>query len=212
MKLYHPLLKDAVPNDGTLAKTIIITGANASGKSTFMKGIAVNVILAQTIHTCAAREFAIPMMDVMSSVAIRDDILLGESYYVREVKYMKRMLQRLEEKRLVLFVIDEIMKGTDQKESLAVSLSLLHYLRHKNCFVIAATHDRELVERLESGYVRYYFDCRYEDGQLQFDYLLRPGFGGETNAVRLLKQFDFPEEILLYADRILKEGVSYEDK
>ena len=203
--MYHPLLRGAVRNDGELGKNTMITGANASGKSTFMKGIAVNVILAQTIHTCAASAFIIPTMDVMSSMAIRDNVVLGESYYVRELRYMKRMLQRLEEKGLVLFIIDEIMKGTNQKESLAVSEAVLRYLKKRSCFVIAATHDYELVEKLDLAYERFYFDCRYEDGQICFDYLIRPGFGGETNAVRLLKQFDFPEEILESTDQILRK-------
>ena len=79
------------------------------------------------------------------------------------------------------------------------------YLKKRSCFVIAATHDYELVEKLDLAYERFYFDCRYEDGQICFDYLIRPGFGGETNAVRLLKQFDFPEEILESTDQILRK-------
>lgn len=206
--MYHPLVASAVCNSGEFGKCIMLTGANASGKSTFMKGIAVNAILAQTLHTCAAHRFAMPAMDVMSSMAVRDDVLLGESYYVREVRYMKRMLCRLRENRLVLFIIDEIMKGTNQKEGLAVSEALLRYLKSKSCFVIAATHDYELTERLGTDYEQYYFDCRYEDGRLHFDYLIRSGTGGETNAVRLLKQFDYPEEILSDIEILLKKGAA----
>ena len=206
--MYHPLLAFAVPGSGEFGKSIMITGANASGKSTFMKGIAVNVILAQTLHTCAAHLFAMPAMDVMSSMAIRDDVILGESYYVREVRYMKRMLCRLEENRPVLFIIDEIMKGTNQRESLAVSEALLRYLKKRDCFVIAATHDYELTERLCTEYEQYYFDCRYEDGRLYFDYRIRPGTDGGTNAVRLLKQFGYPEEILGDIEVLLKKGAA----
>lgn len=87
----------------------MITGANASGKSTFMKALAVNVILAQTIHTVTAKEFAIPRLGVMTSMALRDDILTGESYYIREAKYLKRMLDAVTEEAPILCVIDEIL-------------------------------------------------------------------------------------------------------
>ena len=206
--MYHPLITSAVRSSGEFGKSIMITGANASGKSTFMKGIAVNVILAQTLHTCAAHRSTMPAMDVMSSMAIRDDVILGESYYVREVRYMKRMLCRLEEKRLVLFVIDEVMKGTNQKDGPVISEALLRYLKSKNCFVIVATHDCALAERLGTEYAQYHFDCRYENGDLRFDYRIRQGPGGETNAVKLLKQFDYPEEILSNIDFLRKKGAA----
>ncbi len=221
-EIYHPLIADAVPNDILLGKNTIITGANASGKSTFMKAAAVNVILAQSIHTCAASQFRIPSMDVMSSMAIRDDVILGESYYVREVRYMKRMLERLGTDRSgvdgagtdrpVLFVIDEVMKGTNQRERLAVSEALLEYFSDRNCLIVAATHDLELVDRLGREYRRCYFDCRYENGTIFFDYKIRAGRGGETNAVKLLQQFHFPAEILTRTREILEEEDVHEDK
>ena len=115
----HPLLEHPVENDFTLEYRAIITGANASGKSTFMKAVAVNAILAQTIHTCAATSFTLPRLYVMTSMALRDDILNGESYYIREVKYLKRMLERKRENMATPCVIDEILKGTNTKERLA---------------------------------------------------------------------------------------------
>lgn len=71
--LAHPLIRDAVPNDFELKERALITGANASGKSTFMKALAINVILAQTIHTCTAKEFSMPPVSVITSMSPRDD-------------------------------------------------------------------------------------------------------------------------------------------
>ena len=88
---------------------MVLTGANASGKSTFMKAVAINVILAQTINTCVAKNMKRPAIQVMTSMALRDDVLQGESYYMREIKYLKRMLDELETGEPMLFVIDEIL-------------------------------------------------------------------------------------------------------
>jgi len=210
--VFHPLIKDAIPNDIELNKTTIITGANASGKSTFMKAIAVNVILAQTINTCTAMGFGFPPMGVISSMAVRDDVVSGESFYIREVKYMKRMISQIEQGQPMLLIIDEIMKGTNQKESLAISQAILHYFVDKKCFVVVATHEDILVGKLKQDYQCYYFDCRYRDKQLLFDFKIRPGFGGETNAVKLLKQFDYPDIILNETMLILGEEDDYENK
>ena len=94
-EISHPLMADAIPNDFVLKKGVVLTGANASGKSTFMKAVAINVILAQTINTCVAKNMKMPAIQVMTSMALRDDVLQGESYYMREIKYLKRMLDEL---------------------------------------------------------------------------------------------------------------------
>lgn len=96
--LVHPLLGEPVANDFVLEERAIITGANASGKSTFMKALAVNVILAQTVHTCTAAQFSAPRLHVMTSMSLKDDVLSGESYYFREAKYLKRMLDVMEQR------------------------------------------------------------------------------------------------------------------
>ena len=92
-----------------------------------MKSLAVNVILAQTIDTACCMSFTLPMIKVMTSMAIRDDVVSGESYYVREVRYLKRMLDEIGQGRLTLCVIDEILKGTNQTERLAASEAVLKY-------------------------------------------------------------------------------------
>ncbi len=194
--LYHPLVNEPVCNDFTLTGRAILTGANASGKSTFMKALAVNAILAQTIDTCCCDSFTLPMLKVMTSMAIRDDVVTGESYYVREVRYLKRMLDEVGQGISTLYVIDEILKGTNQKERLAASEAVLKYLAGYPGYCILATHDMELVQKLQDLYEPYYFESHIEDNNVTFNYLIHSGLGGESNALALLKAFGFPDEIV----------------
>lgn len=206
-EIVHPLLGQPVANDFCLEKRAMITGANASGKSTFMKALAVNVILAQTIHTCAAKEFYLPKISVMTSMALQDDILTGESYYVREVKYLKRMLDKAthsenkkwnekEDKQTVLYVIDEMLKGTNTKERLAASAAVLDYFAHADSFVLVATHDTELVWEQQKKYEAYYFESRITEEDILFDYQIHKGIGGSSNAIALLALYEFPELVI----------------
>ena len=201
-ELYHPLIKEPVSNDFTLQDRAILTGANASGKSTFMKSLAVSVILAQTIDTACCIRFSLPIVKVMTSMAIRDDVVSGESYYVREVRYLKRMLDEIARGTLTLCVIDEILKGTNQAERLAASEAVLKYLTQFQGYCMIATHDMELVEKLQKLYRSYYFESHIAQDNVSFDYKIHPGRGGESNALALLKAFGFPSEIIREANRI----------
>lgn len=128
-----------------------------------MKAVAINVILAQTINTCVAKNMKMPAIQVMTSMALRDDVLQGESYYMREIKYLKRMLDELETGEPMLFVIDEILKGTNTRERLAASNAILSYMVQKQGFLLIATHDLELVYALKNRYDTYYFDSQVHE-------------------------------------------------
>ena len=203
--IYHPLISEPVRNDFTLHDRVILTGANASGKSTFMKSLAVNAILAQTIDTVCCASLSLPQLKVMTSMAIRDDVVSGESYYVREVRYLKRMLDELAREIMTLYVIDEILKGTNQKERLAASEAVLRYLTNFPGFCMIATHDMELVNKLQEWYVPYYFESHISENNVTFDYCIHPGRGGESNALALLQAFGFPEEIVRDARSAVSE-------
>ena len=194
--LYHPLLENPVKNDFRMKRNSFFTGANATGKSTFMKAIAINVILGETINTCTAAKMSFPKMYVMTSMALRDDVLNGESYYVREIKYLKRMMEKVLSGEKTLIVIDEILKGTNTKERVAASRALLEYLSGTSAVVITATHDIELVEQMKDLYDAYYFECLVNDGEVKFSYELREGINKITNAIELMKGMGFPEEII----------------
>ena len=195
-KIYHPLLGDPVCNDVTLDKNCIITGSNASGKSTFIKAVAVNAILAQSIHTCMAEQFILPPCRIITSMAIRDDMCEAESYYMKEIKYLKRIVDSLDEGKMVLCVIDEILRGTNTEERIAASTAVLRYVNRKNCLAIVASHDYELTQQLEKEYDFYYFCENMGDQDIIFDYKIRKGVGNTKNAIRLLEFVGFPRSII----------------
>lgn len=203
----HPLIENCVSNNFILSKNAILTGANASGKSTFMKAVAINTILAQTIHTCVAKSFSMPKVLVMTSMALRDDIVKGESYYVTEVKYLKRMIDSLDTGKKYLFVVDEIFKGTNTVERIAASETVLKYFYERNCHVMVATHDMQLAERMSDMYDSYHFNSQMQDNDILFDYVICEGYGGNTNAIDLLACFGFPEEIVQDARKVIGEKI-----
>lgn len=204
-KLYHPLVDQPVSNDLMLERHCMITGSNASGKSTFIKAVAVNAILAQSIHTCMAEAYRMPVMRVMTSMTVRDDILSGESYYMRELNYLKRMVDVVSSDRVTLCIIDEILRGTNTQERLAASEAALNYLAEKNCIVIVATHDMELAESLEGRYHCMHFGNYFEDGKIVFDYKIKNGYSRAQNAIKLLEVMGFPKSIVERAECCKKE-------
>lgn len=204
--IYHPLIDNPVYNSVRLHKNTIITGSNASGKSTFIKAAAINEIFAQTIHTCTARRFVLPPTYVKSSMAVRDNLMAGESYYIREIKSLKRTALSTDGRLPVFCAIDEILRGTNTNERLAASASILRYLQDKNCIVLVATHDLELLDMLkDSGYDNYYFSEQPEAEDVIFDYKIHSGVSKNTNAIRLLERIGFPEEVIGCANHFYQQ-------
>lgn len=199
--LVHPLIENAVPNDFILKNRALISGANASGKSTFMKALAVNTILAQTIFTCTADEFSMPKVYVISSMALRDDVVTGDSYYIREAKRIKEMLNRDDKNKKSLIVIDEILKGTNTHERIAASLAILDYFAATSHYMLVATHDMELVNGMKERYESFYFESQINDEDITFDYHINKGTGGKSNAIALLSVLGYPQEIVESARR-----------
>ncbi len=200
--LYHPLLREPVRNDIILERGCMITGANASGKSTFIKALAVNAILAQTIHTCTAETFCMPRMQVLTSMAVRDDIVSGESYYIREAGYLKRIVMAASGPARVFCLIDEILRGTNTEERLAASEAVCRYLAVYNCIAVVATHDPELAESMRGLYDCYHFKSEIRGSDICFDYKIYRGLGVNRNAVRILAYMGFPGEIVEMAERL----------
>lgn len=201
-EIYHPLLKDPVCNSADMGRSCIITGSNASGKSTFIKTVAVNVILAQSIHTCSAQRMVLPRALMITSMAVRDDIMSGDSYFIKEIKYLKRIMDEMSKERMVICVIDEILRGTNTLERIAASKAILEYLSRKNCLAIVASHDRELTELTGMGYDNYHFTEQAGEHDIMFDYKLRQGPADSKNAIRLLELAGFPESVVKRAKAI----------
>lgn len=197
--LYHPLIRNPVANSIQAQGGILVTGSNASGKSTFLKNIAVNGILAQTIYTCTATSYVAPYFKVMTSMALRDDLEGGESYYIVEIRSLKRILDETEKQGHLLCIIDEVLRGTNTIERIAASSRILGSLRRPRVLSFAATHDIELSYILESLYENYHFEEEVGKEDVTFNYLLKKGRVTTRNAIRLLEMIGYDSGIVQQA-------------
>lgn len=197
--LYHPLIRNPVANSIQAQGGILVTGSNASGKSTFLKNIAVNGILAQTIYTCTATSYTAPYFKVMTSMALRDDLESGESYYIVEIRSLKRILDETEKQGHLLCIIDEVLRGTNTIERIAASSRILGNLRRPRVLSFAATHDIELSYILESLYENYHFEEEVGKEDVTFNYLLKKGRVTTRNAIRLLEMIGYDSKLVKQA-------------
>ena len=206
--LSHPLLvPDAVGNDLVLVDAgLLITGSNMGGKSTFLRAVGINVVLAQSIGLAVAREYRAPPLCVSSSMQVVDDLGGGISMYRAEVDRIGELIARSERGRQ-LFLLDEVFRGTNANERIAAGVAVLRYLA-KQSLVIAATHDREMCEALEGALTMGHFTEIVEGDDVQFDYTLRPGVLQSTNALALLERAGYPESILAEAYGLAKQAVA----
>jgi len=203
--LYHPLLHDPVVNDICVQRSVLITGSNASGKSTFLKTVAVNAILAQTIHTCLAVSYRSSFFRICSSMALRDDVQGGSSYYMVEIKALKRILDLVAGDGVpVLCFVDEVLRGTNTVERIAASTEILKSMASQNCLCFAATHDIELTHLLEDIYDNYHFEEEIEDDDISFSYKILKGRAATRNAIRLLGIMGYDKAIINEAEEMAR--------
>ena len=203
--LYHPLLETPITNSIAEEQSVLITGSNASGKSTFIKTLAINAILSQTIYTSTSKNYKASYFMIYSSMALRDNIFSNESYYIVEIKSLKRILDHINDKIPALCFIDEVLRGTNTLERIAASSRILSSLSKKNALVFAATHDIELTQILENGYSNYHFQERIEENEILFDYKLYKGKAISKNAIKLLGMLGYPKEIINSAENAAEE-------
>lgn len=194
--LYHPLILEPVANSIKTTQAVLVTGSNASGKSTFLKMVAINAILAQTIHTCMATECKMSYFRVMTSMALRDDLESKESYYIVEIKSLKRILDSAKEETPLLCIVDEVLRGTNTIERIAASSEILASLCLPHVLSFAATHDIELTYMLEEYYTNYHFEEEVKEDDVKFNYLLKKGRVTTRNAIRLLKMTGYDDSIV----------------
>lgn len=193
---YHPLIEGAVPNTILTDRCILLTGSNASGKSTFLKMVALNAIFAQTIHTCLAKSYRGAFYRIYSSMALKDNVCSGESYFIVEIKSLKRILDAAEARLPVLCFVDEVLRGTNTVERVAASTQILKSLSRKNVLCFAATHDIELTDSLEDCYANYHFEEEIKNGDIQFAYKLLQGKATSRNAIKLLELMGYDKQII----------------
>ncbi|WP_143315344.1 DNA mismatch repair protein MutS [Clostridium sp. HBUAS56017] len=194
----HPLLNKPVANSISIEKNgIVLTGTNMSGKSTFLRMMSTNILLAQTFNFVLAKEYEACFLNIVSSISPKDDINSGKSYYLSEAESVLRIIKALDSDIPVFCPIDEIFRGTNPIERISSSAEILSYINRRNAICIVATHDRELSEMLKDQYDFYYFseDVNNTEG-LSFDYKLKEGISNTRNAIKLLDYIGYPKEII----------------
>ncbi|MCA1057525.1 hypothetical protein LCL96_01165 [Rossellomorea aquimaris] len=202
--MYHPLIEDPVKNASQLTKLSLITGSNASGKSTFMKAVAINAILAQTINTVLASSWSMKPGYVLSSMAIQDNVIDGDSYFKAEIKSLKRIMNTVESGVPCLAFIDEILRGTNTVERIAASASIMEWLSKHQGMTMIASHDIELTTMVE-GFENYHFRETVQEDSVYFDYKIHRGPSTTKNAIKLLEQMKYPTVVTGLAYRLASD-------
>ena len=194
--LGHPLIPgtDRVANDFSLAKKgdfAIVTGANMSGKSTFLRTVAINQILAATGMPVCATEFTCSPMSLYTSMRTSDSLAKNESYFYAELVRLKELLELLQTDNNVFIILDEILKGTNSHDKQKGSKMVLEKIIEMHGTGIIATHDLELT-RIEDDYPEkisnHCFEIDIDEAEISFDYKLHQGVTQKMNAILLMKQ------------------------
>jgi hypothetical protein len=201
--LRHPLVEEAVPNSIALAPPhgVLVTGSNMSGKSTFLRTVGINVVLAQATNTCLARVYEAPFYHLSSCIGRADDLIAGKSYYLVEVESVLALVKASERQEPHLFIFDELFRGTNAVERIAAAEAVLDALisDKKPHVVLAATHDGELVDLLRDTYVVCHFGDAVGPDGLVFDYRLASGPATSRNAIALLELNGAPPSLVTRA-------------
>ncbi|PWJ43270.1 MutS-related protein [Sediminitomix flava] len=204
-QVYHPLIPNCVTNSIDLVdKSILLTGSNMSGKTSFIRTIGVSVLTGLTINTCFAKSMIFPRLRLHSAIRISDDLMNNKSYYFEEVLRIKEILDASHDSSN-LFLLDEIFKGTNTIERIATGKAVLSKLASPNNFVFVATHDIELTELLANDYEQYHFSEAVSENTIDFDYKLKQGKLKNRNAIRILQVNDYPSDLIQEAYAIVEE-------
>ncbi|MBR6155542.1 MAG: hypothetical protein IKQ27_01175 [Lachnospiraceae bacterium] len=211
-EIWHPMIEEPVKNSYALKGSMLLTGSNASGKSTFLKTVALNQLLSQTLYFACADEFHTDFHRIYTSMSLRDDLEHQESYFMVEIRAMQRILEAgAKEGAKIACFVDEVLRGTNTVERIAASTEILKYMAQQGYFCAAATHDIELTSLLEEVYENYHFSEEIKDGDVLFNYRLQEGKAQTRNAIRLLSVMGYEESIIEHAEdlaeKFLKEGV-----
>jgi hypothetical protein len=196
--LAHPLIsaKEAVVNDyeiGIDTKAHVITGSNMAGKSTFIRAVGLNVVLALNGLPVAAGEFKCSLMRIASCIRITDSLEDHASYFKAELDRLRVILDLLREGDSYVVLLDEILRGTNSDDKHNGTLSFYRKLQQYNCICLLATHDLSigtLATSTPAHFANYCFESTVEGTELRFDYKLRPGVSKAANATFLMKKLD----------------------
>jgi hypothetical protein len=203
-RLGHPLLKpqSKVCNDFELGQDqtiVILTGSNMAGKSTFLRTVGVNLALAYAGAPVNASSMQTSLFRLFTCIKVSDSVQDGLSYFYAEVKRLQALLAAtgIEDDLPVLFLIDEIFRGTNSRERLIGSRSYIRELSQRRALGLVATHDLELIKLADEikGVTNYHFREEVLDSRMVFDYRLRPGPCPTTNALKIMRLEGLPVEL-----------------
>lgn len=189
----HPLISEEtlVRNDFSLEKgCAMITGSNMSGKTTLLRTVGINTVLAFSGTVCPASSLKLSLMNIGASMRIEDNLGEGVSTFYAELVKIERIVKIADSGRPLLFLIDEIFRGTNSKDRTDGAWTVLKKLHKPSIIGMMSTHDYELCKMNGNGevdLVYYHFSEYYDDDGLHFDYLLKNGMSTETNAKYLMK-------------------------
>ena len=197
----HPLLPadTRVGNDlrlGGRGEVLIITGSNMSGKSTLMRTVGVNLVLAYAGAPVCARAFGCATLELHTSMRLKDDLEKRISSFYAELLRIKGIVEAAKAGRQVMFLVDEIFRGTNSKDRHAGAMAVLRQLHALGAAGLVSTHDLELarLEAMEpSSFRNFHFQERYENGKIGFDYKMAPGVSTTSNAMHLLRMVGLGE-------------------
>lgn len=206
--LYHPLIDHAVPNDLVLEdRSLLITGSNMSGKTTFIKTIGVNLILARAVGLACAVRFVTAPFTLLTAISADESLDGAKSYYYREIERILALINQDSAKGPYLFLIDELFRGTNTAERLAAGGAVLENLSKKG-MVMVTTHDVELESLLHENFAMVHFREEIKAGVHFFDYRIHQGPCRSRNAIRLLQLIGYPPQLVQRAMDLLgkKDG------
>ncbi|MGM0478467.1 MAG: MutS-related protein [Bacteroidota bacterium] len=194
-ELGHPIISGdkRVTNDFTLAddqRFAIITGPNMAGKSTFLRSVGVNIMMAQAGFHVMAKKFVFPNRRLYSSMRTADDLSEETSYFHAELLRLRFIMDAIERGEKVFIILDEILKGTNSKDKEEGSRKFLTKLEEKGACGLIATHDLSLTTLAEEhqSLVNKYFDTNIQGDEISFDYKMREGVAQNMNASFLLRK------------------------
>jgi hypothetical protein len=196
-KLGHPLLAPAkrVDNDVHLAgsgATLVVTGSNMSGKSTLLRAIGINAVLALAGGPVCARRMVLGPVRVAASMRVRDSLSEGVSRFYAEVRKLKAVIERARAGRVpaTLFLLDEVLHGTNSRERLIGARAIVRELVARGALGAVSTHDLalgDLEQELAGSAVNVHFEEQVHGDEMTFDYVLRPGVVKSSNALRIMR-------------------------
>jgi DNA mismatch repair ATPase MutS len=196
-----------VANDLTIGPPgtfVLVTGSNMSGKSTLLRAIGVNAVLAQAGAPCCARRLRLTPLAVRTSIHVQDSLARGVSHFMAELERLKQVVDAADAARggpvTVLYLLDEILHGTNTAERRIAARRVIRHLLAVGAIGGVTTHDLELVDdaalHAHARLVHFqetFRDDGAADRRLRFDYLLRPGLATSTNALELMRYVGLPD-------------------